>query len=144
MILIYFSRLQRFAMTSYRFLGIINVSSSSLLYHQDLSIRLWNIKTNILVAIFSGVEGHRDEVLSLDVNFSSTMLVSSSIDHSLKVWKLNDPSIENAVKLSYTYDTAKTKRYGCLMFCFASLSLCCYALIHCLDCIKYCLHVEKN
>lgn len=71
---------------------------------QDHSLRLWNVKTDICVAIFGGVEGHRDEVLAADIDITGSRMVSCGMDHSLKVWKLKKPEIEKAIQLSYTFN----------------------------------------
>ncbi|CAL8103572.1 unnamed protein product [Orchesella dallaii] len=71
---------------------------------KDHSLRLWNVKTDICVAIFGGVEGHRDEVLAADIDITGSRMVSCGMDHSLKVWKLKKPEIEKAIQMSYTFN----------------------------------------
>lgn len=71
---------------------------------KDHSIRLWNIYTETCVAIFSGIEGHRDEVLSADFHLSTTFIISAGMDHALKIWRLDSPKMKRAIKDSYYYD----------------------------------------
>ena len=76
---------------------------------KDHALRLWNIKTEHNIAIFGGVEGHRDEVLSADFNLEGTKIISSGMDHSLKIWKFDTEELQDAIELSYSHDTIKTK-----------------------------------
>lgn len=47
---------------------------------KDESIRLWNIRSAVCVAVFAGEKGHRDEVLSLDVHLLGHCFVSTGMD----------------------------------------------------------------
>lgn len=77
---------------------------------KDHSLRLWNVKTDHNIAIFGGVEGHRDEVLSADFNISGTKIISCGMDHSLKIWRFDSDNLKEAIELSYTHDTVKTMK----------------------------------
>ncbi|KAK2186830.1 hypothetical protein NP493_187g00037 [Ridgeia piscesae] len=77
---------------------------------KDHALRLWNIKTDVCIAIFGGVDGHRDEVLSGDFNLEGTLIASCGMDHSLKIWCANHKCITDAIDSSYLYDPAKTSK----------------------------------
>lgn len=41
------------------------------------------------VALFSGIEGHRDEILSIDISIDGKQMISGGIDHNILIWDLN-------------------------------------------------------
>lgn len=77
---------------------------------KDYSLRLWNIRTDACVVIFGGVEGHRDEVLSMDFDILGNRIISSSMDHSIKLWCLNKPNICSAIEQSNNFNVQREKR----------------------------------
>lgn len=77
---------------------------------KDHSMRLWNIKTGVCVAIFGGVEGHRDEVLSVDFDMVGDRIMSSGMDHSLKLWRLDKQLISERMEDSNTFNFNKSDR----------------------------------
>jgi polycomb protein EED len=76
---------------------------------RDHSIRLWNIVTQTCVAILGGLEGHRDEVLSLDFHLTGSHLVSAGMDHALKIWSLKSTKLMSAVRESFTFNYRKSR-----------------------------------
>lgn len=68
---------------------------------KDESVRLWNVRTATLVAVFAGDRGHRDEVLSVDVHARGGVMCSSGMDNTVKVWRLDGTHVGDAVRSSH-------------------------------------------
>lgn len=77
---------------------------------KDHSLRLWNLQTDVCIAVFGGVEGHRDEVLSADFHWRAHKMVSCGMDHSLKIWSLEGDDVVRAIKESYKYNHLKAEK----------------------------------
>ncbi|ELA45914.1 hypothetical protein VCUG_02594 [Vavraia culicis subsp. floridensis] len=54
----------------------------------DTTIRMWDIHRVCTLAIFGGLAGHEDVVLSIDMSADGNYLVSSGTDNSIKVWSI--------------------------------------------------------
>ena len=52
----------------------------------DKTIRIWDVEEGICVGILSG---HTDHVLSLCVSADNRWLISSSYDHTVRIWELD-------------------------------------------------------
>ena len=62
---------------------------------------MWNLTNRVCIAIF-GVQGHRVEVLSIDMHLMGNCFASSGMDISIKIWALDTEKIVNAIEESYT------------------------------------------
>ena len=52
---------------------------------KDMSIRLWNLRTGVCIAVFAGEKGHRDDVLFIDVHPLGNSLVSCGMDTRFEI-----------------------------------------------------------
>lgn len=90
------------------------VSAGSL----DKSVRVWDMRSGLLIDRLDGVEGHKDSVYSVAFAPNGRSLVSGSLDKTIKMWELADNrgmmgpgmgSRERAGKCVRTFEGHKVK-----------------------------------
>jgi len=68
---------------------------------KDQSLRLWNVMTGTPIFIFAGHEGHRESVLTLDIDSLGGRMVSGGMDTEIKLWSLATGHHKASVAKSY-------------------------------------------
>ena len=59
---------------------------------EDFTARIWDTRNESCLAILGGVQGHLDQVLSVDFDSSCSYLATASMDHTIKMWYIGDGS----------------------------------------------------
>jgi polycomb protein EED len=103
---------------------------------KDESIRLWNSLTGVCIAIFAGHLGHRDEVLSADFHLTGRSFVSSGMDNTIKIWDLEDPTVQTAIEKSYTEPRPADRPFDTKFIQFPAY---CTSKVHAdyVDCVRF-------
>lgn len=86
---------------------------------EDTTIRMWNARSKRCLAIFGGVVGHKDYVLSIDVSICGKRLVSSGTDCTIKLWNIPVPDSECLVSIYipiYSSSRIHKSYIGCVRF----------------------------
>jgi len=65
---------------------------------KDLTVRLWHVPSQTPIAIFGGFQGHQDQILSLDFDYTGKYIVSGSMDHTLRLWNVGNDQIMARMK----------------------------------------------
>jgi len=60
---------------------------------EDRSVRLWSIARGGCVAVFGGLLGHADQVLSVDWHHGGRRFASGGVDGCVKIWQVPEDAL---------------------------------------------------
>jgi WD40 repeat protein len=69
----------------------------------DESIRLWNLQSFACVAIFTGLHGHREDILSVSWHSTGGRFASAGKDKTIRIWDITQGRVPEALQASQKY-----------------------------------------
>lgn len=67
---------------------------------KDNKILLWNIQNASCLANFSGIDGHRDQVLTISFSADGNRFVSGGMDNCIKIWRLDVEELQDKIDMN--------------------------------------------
>ena len=105
---------------------------------KDESVRLWNLREKVLIAIFADNNPNRFSALTIDVHAEGLTMTSAGHDSIIRVWNLYNPLVVDAVDRSFTAprpDNGKTFEHAYISEPIFSSSAVHQGLM--VDCVRY-------
>lgn len=103
---------------------------------KDHTLRLWNIESGVCIAIFGGVQGHIEQVVSADFNATGNKIVSGSGDYSMKIWHLDKWPINKLIESSFSVPIQSDRPFRTVTIHYPEFST---SKVHSniVDCVKW-------
>mmetsp|Transcript_19498 Transcript_19498/g.24076 ORF Transcript_19498/g.24076 Transcript_19498/m.24076 type:complete len:416 (-) Transcript_19498:738-1985(-) len=79
----------------------------------DESIKIWNIQTELCIAILCGHSAHRSGVLNVNIHLNNQLIISTAKDRAINIWYIAniDKIIKRSYKIKSRPENVKSKRY---------------------------------
>lgn len=103
---------------------------------QDFSFRLWNLQTNVCIAVYHQLDAHRDAVISVDFNHDCSLLVTGGMDHKVAIWDLKSKEVHKAIDDSIRHNPNDVESFKTLYHPFAEFTTR-RLHDHNVDCVKW-------
>lgn len=70
---------------------------------EDSSIRIWSLTTYECLGVIGGLFGHKDHILSIDIDYLKKVLITSGTDLIIRQWELDIDFVANQICCKYIF-----------------------------------------